>query len=399
MTLRHGVITSVILCLTAIPSVAQKASSRESAIALHTARAQEYLREHQNDLAISELRTVVALDPSNVDSLGNLGVLLFFRGDYASAAPQLRAALLINPDLWKIQALLGLAEHHTGDDKRAREDMASGFPHLQEEASRLEVGRTLIDAYTKSGDFDKAATVVNDLLATEPTNTSLLYTGYRLYSDLLDRATLSLALAAPDSAEIHVLMAREMARHGDEASAIANYRAALRIAPQFPGAHFDLGEMLYNSSDSTLRAQAESEFDAALKINPHEEKAELMLGKIAANHGDLKAAYEHDSRAVQMQPDDVDACTELAKVLISRHETEKARELLEHALQIEPSSYVAHLRLAAVDRADGRLEAAKQESAQFSKYKKMHDDLVKMFGELRLPSTQSTPATDEEANP
>jgi len=49
-------------------------------------------------LAIPEFRAIVALDPKDVDALGNLGVLLFFQGDYANATPQLRAAVKLRPD-------------------------------------------------------------------------------------------------------------------------------------------------------------------------------------------------------------------------------------------------------------------------------------------------------------
>jgi hypothetical protein len=32
---------------------------------------------------VSEFKAILALDPNNVDARGNLGVLLYFRGNYA----------------------------------------------------------------------------------------------------------------------------------------------------------------------------------------------------------------------------------------------------------------------------------------------------------------------------
>ena len=55
--------------------------------------AQPFLKQKEPDRAIPELEAVIAIDPKNADSQGNLGVLLFFRGDYAEATPHLRAAL------------------------------------------------------------------------------------------------------------------------------------------------------------------------------------------------------------------------------------------------------------------------------------------------------------------
>jgi len=46
----------------------------------HKRQAAEYLKENRPDLAAPELKAIVALDPGNVDALGNLGVLLFFQG-------------------------------------------------------------------------------------------------------------------------------------------------------------------------------------------------------------------------------------------------------------------------------------------------------------------------------
>jgi Flp pilus assembly protein TadD len=96
------------------------------------------------------------LIPRNVDALGNLGVLLFFQGAYADAVPQLRAALKLQPTLWKIQALLGIAEKRTGDITAARSDLEKAFPKLSEEKIRTETGTELIEIYSAAGDLGKA---------------------------------------------------------------------------------------------------------------------------------------------------------------------------------------------------------------------------------------------------
>ena len=98
---------------------------------------------------------------------------------------------------------------------------------MTDQKFQLDLGKALIDSYTASGDLDKAATTVSELLSSRPTDTSLLYLSYRLYSDLTGRAMLTLALSAPESAQMHEVMARELARHGDNTPAIANYREAI----------------------------------------------------------------------------------------------------------------------------------------------------------------------------
>jgi cytochrome c-type biogenesis protein CcmH/NrfG len=370
------------------------APSQITPIQQHVRDAQQYMQQKRPDLAIPEFEAVLELDPANIEAQANLGVLLYFRGDLARSAPHLRAAVKAQPDLWKIQALLGLAEHRLKDGDNARADLASALPHLTEEKLQTEVGNALVESYTATGELEKAASTVSVLLASQPTNPKFLLLSYQLYSDLASNAVVTLALAAPESAEMHQAMARELARQGNETAAVANYREAIRIDPRLPGLSFELGSLLYNSTDEKLQAEAEAQFQAALSANPLDEKSQLMLGEIAARRGDMKAAFDADSRAVAMQPDDPDACTEFAKILISMKERDKARSLLLHALEIDPMDYTAHYRLSTLDRQEGKPEEAKQELAMYEKYKQMKDKLRSVFHDMRVPSDDKMEGRD-----
>jgi cytochrome c-type biogenesis protein CcmH/NrfG len=279
---------------------------------------------------------------------------------------------------------LGLAEDRLKDESNARTDLESALPHLKGEKVQTEVGNALIESYTEAGDLDKAASTVAVLLDSQPTDPRLLLMSYRLYSDLANTSLLSLAMAAPHSAEMHQVMARELIHHGDEAAAIANFREAIKIDPKLPGLYFQFGILLYNSTDQKLQPEAEAQFQAALAGNPQDEKAQLMLGEVAARRGDLKAAYDADARAVAMQPNDADACSEFAKILMSMNERDKARALLVHALEIDPMDYTAHYRLSALDRQQGKPEEAKRELAEYRKYKDMKDKLRALFHDMRV---------------
>jgi len=373
-----------LLLAASTPSICQDTPDNHDQINLHSRNAQQYLRQQRPDLAIPEFEAVLALDPANLDAQANLGVLLYFKGDLEKATPHLSAAIKAQSDLWKIQALLGLAEYRLKDTASARIDLESALPHLKGEKVQTEVGNALIDSYSATGELDKAASANAVLLESEPTNPRLLLRSYRLYSDLANNAIVTMALAAPNSAEMHQAMARELTRHGDEAAAIANYREAIRIDPKLPDLYFELGNLLYNSTDEKLQSEAESQFQAALAANPRDEKAQLMLGEVAARRGDLKAAYDADSRAVEMQPNDSDACTEFAKILISMNERDKARSLLVHALEIDPMDYIAHYRLSTLDRQQGKPDEAKRELAEYQKYKDMKDKLRSIFHDMRV---------------
>src|SRR6202140_1517677 len=165
-----------LLLTAATPCFSQSAPNPQQQVQEHTRKAQEYLRENRPDLAIPEFKAIVALEPNNADARGNLGVLLFFQGAYADAIPQLRAALKMQPSLWKIQALLGMAEKRTGDIRAAPGDLEKAFPKAKEQKIRIDPVMELIDIYSKSGEIDKAAATVSVLHELDPTNVEIIYT-------------------------------------------------------------------------------------------------------------------------------------------------------------------------------------------------------------------------------
>ena len=373
-----------LLLTAATACFSQTASSPQQPIQEHTRKAQEYLRQNRPDLAVPEFKAIVALEPNNADARGNLGVLLFFQGAYADAIPQLRAALKMQPSLWKIQALLGMAEKRTGDIRAATGDLEKAFPKVKEQKIRVDTGTELIDIYSNTGEMDKAAATVSVLRELDPTNVEILYTAYRLYSDLADEARLSLIVVGPNSARTHQMMAHELARQGNTAEAIANYREALKLEPNLPGLHFELAEMLNSSSAPDAPQQAELEYKAALAVNPFDEKAECRLGDLAAAKGDTAGAYEHYQRALKLQPNDPEANIGLAKALMAMNQPEKALPLLESAVKLDPTSAVAHFRLSTIYRQMGRAEDAKRELADYQKYKAMKEKLRDVYRQMRL---------------
>lgn len=385
--------------LGALSCLAQSATSQQQQIELHSRQAQEFLRTNRPELAAREYSAILALDPNNVDARGNLGVVFFFQREYAKAAPELRAALKLNPTLWKIQALLGMCEKRIGDAAAARADLEKAFPQLTEKKLRVEAGMELIEIYFGSGDLDQAASIASSLRQLEPENPDIQFTAHRIYSALADESMLSVALLAPKSPRMHQLMAQELARYGDIQAAIAQYREAIKMAPSLAGLHFELAELLGLSSVASDQGDVEKEYRAALAMNPLDEKSECRLGEIAARQSDLKSAFTHYSRAVELQPKDADACLGLAKVLVAMNQTRKAQPLLERSVQLEPFNAVTHYHLASVYRSLGRTGDARRELAEFQKLKEMKHQLRDLYHEMRLqPAKRERPDPDVPNN-
>ena len=374
----------LIFCV-AIPCPGQSPTNTQQQVEVHLHEAHRLLSENKPAEAIPEFRAVISLDPSNADARGNLGVLLFFQGNYTTAIPELREALRLKPDLWKIQALLGMGERRSGDSAAARADLETAFPQLKEQKIRVESGLELIEIYTASEEMDKASAVVSTLRALDPENQEVLYAAYRVHSDMAREAVFSLSLLAPKSALMYQAAAHEAARRGDTAGAIQDYRQAIKLNPRLPGVHFELAEMLNSlPASSALHAEAQSQYETALAQNPFDEKAELKLAEIAAHNSDEKKAYELYTRAVELEPDDPEANYELAKILLSMNQPEKAEKLLEHAAQLDPTSATIHFRLGTVYHRLGRNADAAREVEEYQKYKVLKDKLRDTWKDLHF---------------
>ncbi len=383
---------ALVLFLSVTPGFAQTAEDKRQEFAAHSKKAQDYLREKRPDLAIPELQAAVALEPDSLDTRANLGVLLFFRGEYGEALPQLRAAVAMKPELWKIRSLLGIAERRTGDEAQGRIDLEAAYPHLEEEKLMVDVGLDLIESYAATDDLNKASDVIAQLLKLRPTDPSLLYTSYRIHSSLMAESLLSLSLVAPDSAQLHQAIAHELQRTQDLAGTIRNLREALALDPRLPGIHFELAEALHASDDEKLHAEAVEQYKLAVETNPNDPKAASRMGDIEVESGDLAAGEKDYRQALKLQPDSTDATIGLANVLLQKGDAGAAEPLLEKVIAEDPTNYLAHFRLSAVYRKLNRPEDAKRELDSYKKYKDMHEKLKSIYQKMSQDTGEKAPA-------
>src|SRR5277367_3233958 len=311
------------------------------------------------------------------------GVALF-SGRLHPGQPHLRAALDMQPNLGKIQALLGMVEKRTGQTAAASTDLEASFAAVTDPKLKIQIGMELVELYTASRDLEKASGIVTVMRQADPLNPAVLYTAYRIHSDLASEAMLSLALVEPDSAQMHQVMAHEEAKQGNTAAARLQFQKAAEIDPKLPGIHFELGELLGISEDAKTRAAAVTEYKAALVENPADEKAETRLGDLSSRNGDTTQALAHYNRALTLQPDDAEAEFGLAKTLIAMNQQAKALPVLERAVQLEPTNAAAHFRLSTIYREMGRTADSQHEVEEYKKYKMMKEKLEPIFKEMQL---------------
>ena len=149
---------------------------------------------------------------------------------------------------------------------------------------------------------------------------------------------------APDYAETHDDLGSALARiPGRLPDAIAEYQAALRIKPDFAEAHYNLG----NAADSGIPGQLQdaiAEYQAALSIRPDYAEAHYGLGSaLSLIPGRLPEAIAEYQTALQINPDYAQAHFDLGNSFsrISGRLPDAMAEF-QAALRIDPNDAEAH---------------------------------------------------------
>jgi len=112
----------------------------------------------------------VSLEPRNLDAQANLGVLLFFQGGLCSKLSRICGApSTMQPNLTKIQALLGWRKKRTGDMANARTHLEASFAAVDEPKLKVQVGMELVDC-TPPPRICQGKLVVNAMRQADPAN-------------------------------------------------------------------------------------------------------------------------------------------------------------------------------------------------------------------------------------
>ena len=371
----------------ALPSLARQSSaSRASEIQAHLQKAADYLRANDTASAGKEFEAVLALDPKNADAYANLGVIAFSKGDYRTAAQNLRKALAINPSLTKSQALLGICEHRLGD-KSAKVLLEKSFPKLKDKKLATQAGLELAGIYDQEGDMDATASVMRSLVNLDPDNADILFMAQRVYTELADDTLNKLAIVAPGSARMQQVIAERLVNAGDLKGAIEHYKKALALDPRLPGLHFELGEAFLQSAptDSSAQADAEKEFDAAAQLDGDSARIECQYGAIALYRSDADKAFDHYKKAYELNPGESEAQIGMGKTLMMRDRPQEAVTYLRMAVESDPLNTEAHYRLALACKKLGFDAEAEKEMRLFDEIKKTKNQVKELYRQMNEP--------------
>lgn len=388
------VIFLVFLFASPFTSAAQTKESRTADIQAHLQRAQNALRKNQPEVAATELRAVLALDPQNADALANLGVIAFFQGDCRAASQDFSRALAVRPAITQAKALLGICEIRLGNGAGAAL-LQSSFTELKDKKLRTEVGMELADFYYREGDFDHASPLLQSLVEDNPDDINVLYLAQRVYTEMAGDIVNKLAVEAPGSARMQEVIAERLVNEGDIQGAIEHYKKALAIDPHLAGVHFELGESILQLTPADPRAQAEAEkeIETARAKEGDSAAIECQLGRIALLRADAEQAHVHYQRAFQFSPGNAEAQLGLGSVLMKMQKPQEALKYLRMAVQTDPLNSEAHYQLAMTYRELQMPDDAEKQMRLFQEIKQTMDQVRTLYRQMnRQPkSSEASP--------
>jgi tetratricopeptide (TPR) repeat protein len=264
----------------------------DPAIQSHFAAAQQAQRVKDFVTAEHEYQAVVALAPNFAEAHMNLGLVYQLQDRAPEAMTEFRRALKLKPNLTGANFFLGVDLCKRGEGAKAIPYLKAA-QHLQ--PNLPDITLWLATAQQLTGDFSGEVATLQEGLALQPKNVDLLYLLGNAYERLGKREVAQMDKLAPNSFRTEQLLAESYAASNEWPSAVIHFQNAIVAAPEQPGLHVELGEVLLHAGKIT---QAIPEFDAELRLHPQNLRALVRRGEAALIQQKLDSALQDWSQAV-----------------------------------------------------------------------------------------------------
>jgi tetratricopeptide (TPR) repeat protein len=155
----------------------------------------------------------------------------------------------------------------------------------------------------------------------------------------------TVAVAPGDNPNARVNYGMGLEQKGLPIEALAQYREAVRLAPDNAGAHYDNGNLLANLGRPE---EALPELLKAVQLDPHQMLHHASLGAVLAELGRFHEAMSELTNAIRLDPDYPWPHFEMAKVFLKQGRDAEAMDEFREALRIDPDNfqilaYTAHV--------------------------------------------------------
>lgn len=315
--------------------------------------ADDYLRkgiaaQQHNDLttAIEDYRKALAIDPKLAEARANLGAALSAAGQFDEAIAEDTKALATAPDKTPVRMNLGLAYYKKGDMEKAH----TAFEAVHA-ARPQDLSAAVLLGYTdiKLGKSNEAAAMLTPLENGRENNMDLEYVlGFALIDSGEEAAgvpRMEKVAKATQSAEAYFIAGSARLRRREFHEARADLDASIDLHGNFPGLYTMAGQARDALGDTQA---AQPDFEEALKQDPRDFTANLYLGTMKLKQRDLDKARPMLELALQLQPNSPMARLQIAKLDGMTGKYTDAASILEQLEKADPNWIDPHIELAPI---------------------------------------------------
>jgi hypothetical protein len=150
---------------------------------------------------------------------------------------------------------------------------------------------------------------------------------------------------SPKDWKLHTRLGNEWIQRGDYPSAIAEFREAARLNPNWAENHLNLGRALFTVGQYP---EAKRAFSMALQRTPADFRGHILMGLTLARQKDLDGALAEFRTAAQLAPTKAAAHFNMANILAQQGNWVEAAEEYRQTLRLDPMNGAAQRALQAI---------------------------------------------------
>ncbi len=330
-------------------------------------QATEAMRKGNLEEAGEGFAAIVKQAPSFAEAYLNLGLVREEQGRHEDAISSFQKALGLKPRVHGASLFLGVAYFHLNQmDKAvvAIEKETAAYPKDAPAWMWLGVVRLAQDLPEQAAmALDKAAKLA-------PDDVDILYHRGRAHLLVSNSSYGKMFKVDPRSWRVHQVIAQANAEADRHVDAVAEYQAAIKLAPTQPGLHEELGSEYRNLGKIQ---EAEDAYLRELEIDPNNVLAKYKLGVVTVEKGDGAKGKELIEAALRAKPGLLHSDYNLGRAEMLLGNDAAAAQRLERATSASGSDpeviQQAWYQLGIVYRHLHRMEDAQKAMATFQKLK------------------------------
>jgi len=329
-------------------------------------QASDAMRQGNLDQAGDGFAEIVKQSPTFAEAYLNLGLVREEQGRHEEAIVSFKKALLLKPRLRGANLFLGIAQYRSSQLDASAASLRKETAAFPKDANAwMWLGVVELEI----GDGDNAVEALDKAAKLAPDNVDILYHRGQAHLFVSKDSYARMFRADPKSWRVRQILAEANADAERHTDAIAEYEAAIQLAPHEPRLHEELGTE-YRIIGKMQ--EAEAAFRKELEIDPDNVVAQYKLGVLLTEKGSAAKGKQMIVAALKVRPGLRHADYNLGRAEMLLGNDQAALEDFERAVKADSDQDVleqAWYQLGTVLRRLHRTQEAQQAFAMFQKFK------------------------------